>query len=906
MSNEPPPTGDLTSDHPSPEILLRFLRQQLDPERERAVDAHVSSCTACEQRLAAASEGQPWPLDPVARLLNDPTLASTLGGPDAAGLPTLAPAPGPKKNYRPSQVPLAQVPGYEVLEELGRGGMGVVFKAKQTQLGRLVALKMILSEMGSDPEKHRRFRLEAEAAARIRHPNIVQIHDVGEHEGRPFLVLEYIDGGSLAQRLDGKPWPPADAALLVEELAQAVHEAHAHGIVHRDLKPSNVLLPRKELTPKVSDFGLAKFLDRTTHQTRTGNILGTPQYMAPEQAAGLNDKVGPATDVYALGAILYELLTGRPPFQGQDLLALLEQVRLKEPIAPRRLQGDVPRDLETICLKCLAKEAARRYASAQDLADDLRRWRQGEPIAARRPGWGERALLWARRRPVEAFAGFLLILLLAVGGVALALWLDSGRAQELVPEGNGPPTGKAQDQAGPRDIQGHWLCASRTENLLIRLAVRFTQQADGSYAGTITSRTDPRGVRIDAIRFEDPSLRFEFKAKGLVLAFEGELKEKGQVLEGQLTQGPEVFPLTFRRQAREPTLGRAQEPVPPLPYREEEVAFVNPGGVKLAGTLTLPPGPGPFPAVLLITGTSAAYGDRDKSMFGHKPYLVLADQLARRGLAVLRYDGPGVNGSGGSAYEPPDHAASAADALAALAFLKAHKEIEPKKIGLIGYSWDGCVVAPAATSRFKEAAFLILLGPSGLPGGENQALLWDADLKIAGADEKSRDRHRLVNAILSRLLRENPEDLRAIHKFEEAWTKELAPLAAIEPPITKTVLKARFNNLLVPGMRFLYTHDPRPDLRGVACPVLALSGEKDLESPPRENLPQVVAVLKEAGNTDVTVRELPGLNHLLQTSKTGHPAEYIGIEETIAPAALELVTHWAWDRFGIVKRPGGD
>src|SRR5262249_18351834 len=323
--------------------------------QERTVDLHIGSCPECERTLAQLAGGVPWPLDPVARLVGDPTLVT-----DQTSIGTGKP--------RPPAGPPVQVPGYEILAEVGRGGMGIVYKARQTQLGRVVALKVMPAGVGADLEQRRRFRLEAEAVARLQHPNIVQIHDVGEHEGQPYLVLEFIDGGSLAHRLDGKPWPAEGAARLVEDLARAIHEAHQHGIIHRDLKPANILLRRKseirnaksetktedtasdfgfrvsDFEPRITDFGLAKFLAGASQQTQTGDILGTPAYMAPEQATGQNNRIGPATDVYALGATLYELLTGRPPFQGEHLLGVLEQVRCDDPVAPRRLRREVPRD----------------------------------------------------------------------------------------------------------------------------------------------------------------------------------------------------------------------------------------------------------------------------------------------------------------------------------------------------------------------------------------------------------------------------------------------------------------------------------------------------------------------------------------------------------------------------------
>jgi hypothetical protein len=280
------------------------------------------------------------------------------------------------------------VPGYEILELLGHGGMGVVYRARHLALKREVALKMILTGPHASASDVRRFRAEAEMVARLQHPNIVQIHEIGEHEGRPFLALELVDGGSLAERLDGKLLPARESALLIETLARAVHYAHQRGIVHRDLKPGNVLLAEVRgqapgaSQPKITDFGLAKRLDEAG-QTQTGAVLGTPSYMAPEQALGRSQEIGPATDIYALGTILYEMLTGRPPFVGVNPLEIVMQVSTKEPAAPRVLAPQLDRDLETICLKCLEKEPARRYASALDLAEDIQRYRNGEPIHAR-------------------------------------------------------------------------------------------------------------------------------------------------------------------------------------------------------------------------------------------------------------------------------------------------------------------------------------------------------------------------------------------------------------------------------------------------------------------------------------------------------------------------------------------
>jgi tetratricopeptide (TPR) repeat protein len=342
------------------------------------------------------------------------------------------------------------VPGYEVLAEVGRGGMGVVYKARHLALNRVVALKMILAGGHAGAADLARFRAEAQASARLLHPGIVQVFEVGEHEGRPFLSLEFCGGGTMAERLAGVPLPAAEAAALAEKLAQAVEAAHLVGVVHRDLKPANVLLsapacgfalaghdaanakPQARLAgavPKIADFGLARRLDQAS-QTQTGVVMGTPSYMAPEQAAGRKD-VGPAADVYALGAILYECLTGRPPFRAPTAFDTIVQVLNDDPVPPRRLQPGVPRDLETICLKCLHKEPFRRYASAQELADDLARFRAGEPVWACPVSAVERGVKWVRRRPaLAALAGVTLLAVVALFVVGFAFNLRLQRERD--------------------------------------------------------------------------------------------------------------------------------------------------------------------------------------------------------------------------------------------------------------------------------------------------------------------------------------------------------------------------------------------------------------------------------------------------------------------------------------------
>jgi tetratricopeptide (TPR) repeat protein len=330
------------------------------------------------------------------------------------------------------------VPGYEILECLGRGGMGVVYKARQLALDRVVALKMVLHAGHAGAADRERFRIEAGAVARLQHPNIVGVHEVGEHDGVPFLCLEFCAGGGLDRRLRGNPVSLAEAAALVETLARATHAAHRARIVHRDLKPANVLLvegpdvPLGRCTPKISDFGLAKKLDGPAGPTRSGAVVGSPLYMAPEQARGDGPAVGPAADVYSLGAILYELLTGRPPFQAASVGLTLWQVLADEPVRVRAVQPRVPRDLETVCHKCLHKDPRRRYDTAEALAEDLRRFRAGEPVNARAAGPLERAARWVRRRPTVAALAAVGVLVLL--GLLVSVPLVIARLQAVARE----------------------------------------------------------------------------------------------------------------------------------------------------------------------------------------------------------------------------------------------------------------------------------------------------------------------------------------------------------------------------------------------------------------------------------------------------------------------------------------
>jgi WD40 repeat protein len=402
----------------TPPTLPEYLAAM--PARGRA--ELLAELLALEREYRRRRDEAPTAEDYARLLPDDATLVRKLWDEAEA-----TPGPGdvPEEGLRPT------VPGYEILGELGRGGMGVVYRARHLALNRLVALKMILHAEHAGLKERERFRAEAEAIARLQHPNIVQIYEVGEAGGHPYCALEFVGGGSLAQRLASAPLSPPAAAELVQTLAEAVQAAHERGIIHRDLKPANVLLTDGGL-PKITDFGLAKRIEDSSGLTQTGMILGTPSYMAPELAEGRASAVGPATDVYALGAILYECLTGRPPFKGPSAVETLEQVRRQEPAAPRWLNAGVPRDLETVCLKCLRKEPQKRYASSSALAEDLRRWRVGEPIVARPVGALERAAKWARRNPAVAvlLAAVLFSLLLGTSAATFFALRASHSADE--------------------------------------------------------------------------------------------------------------------------------------------------------------------------------------------------------------------------------------------------------------------------------------------------------------------------------------------------------------------------------------------------------------------------------------------------------------------------------------------
>jgi hypothetical protein len=372
---------------PTAELLRSYLDERLPAAEADAVATHVEHCAHCRAQLSRWAGG-----------------ASTV----AVGLAAGDAAP-------------PQLPGYEVQGRLGAGGMGVVYRALDTKLRRVVALKVLKAGEHTRPEELARFRTEAEVVARLQHPGVVALYEFGEFQGRHFFTMEYCPGGSLHQKLAGKPLPPRAAAELVEAAARAIHAVHQVHVLHRDLKPANVLLGA-DGRPKIADFGLARKLDAAP--TLSGQVLGTPGYMAPEQARGDTKAFGPATDVYGLGAVLYECLTGRPPFNAPDVLETLQLVIHAEPAAPSQVQPRTPRDLNTICLKCLEKEPRRRYAGAADLADDLQRYLNGQPIQARPVGAWERLRKWMRRRPAVAALLAAVALGLALAAAAVGLYFQ--------------------------------------------------------------------------------------------------------------------------------------------------------------------------------------------------------------------------------------------------------------------------------------------------------------------------------------------------------------------------------------------------------------------------------------------------------------------------------------------------
>ncbi|MDX2031657.1 MAG: alpha/beta fold hydrolase [Blastocatellia bacterium] len=443
--------------------------------------------------------------------------------------------------------------------------------------------------------------------------------------------------------------------------------------------------------------------------------------------------------------------------------------------------------------------------------------------------------------------------------------------------------------AQQQPVEGSWEGVLAVGTAKLRLVLHISRGPDGALAAKADSPDQGAvGMPVDAISRTDAAIHFEMKR--LQVVYDGTLNREGTEIAGNFKQAGTALPLTLKRAARTVALNRPQEPKPPYPYVEEEVAYDNKAeGVKLGGALTLPAGKAPFPAVVLITGSGAQ--DRNEALLGHKPFLVLADYLTRQGIAVLRVDDRGIGKSTGSV---PNSTSEqfATDVLAGVEFLKARKEIDPKRIGLIGHS-EGGLIAPIVAARSTDIAFIVLMAGTGLTGEEILYLQGDLIARANGAGDPEAAKQRAMQELIFQTMRAEKDNAAA----EKRMLAEFARRRAAAPDSEKDeyneqVFQAQVKQVLTPWFRYFLTYDPRPTLKKVKCPVLALNGEKDLQVPPNENLREIEAALKAAGNRDVTIAKLPNLNHLFQTCKTGSPNEYVQIEETLSPVALKTIGDW--------------
>ena len=438
-------------------------------------------------------------------------------------------------------------------------------------------------------------------------------------------------------------------------------------------------------------------------------------------------------------------------------------------------------------------------------------------------------------------------------------------------------------------VEGTWLGALDTGAVKLRIGLHIDRSPDGSLTGTMDSLDQgARGIRMANIRVDDSGLRFEVPQ--VAGAYEGRF-EDGRI-DGVWRQGTAALKLVFSRVDKLPDYERPQEPKRPFPYTEEQVAYENQaGGVKLAATLTLPRGAGPFPAVVLITGSGPQ--DRDESLAGHRPFLVLSDYLTRRGFAVLRADDRGVGGSSGSnsASTTMDFAG---DALAGVAFLKTRKEIDARRIGLVGHS-EGGLIAPIAANRSTDVAFIVMMAGPGVNGEKVLLLQGELISKAMGVAPEYAQRNRMLVELALKVLREEKDNAAAAKRLHEEIGRKLASYPAGERDTMKPLvgaLEAQLKLMATPWFRSFIDYDPRGALVKLRVPVLAMNGELDLQVPPQQNLPAIAEALEAGGNRDYAIVKLPRLNHLFQTAKTGSPAEYGSIEETMAPGALDLIGDW--------------
>jgi pimeloyl-ACP methyl ester carboxylesterase len=443
-----------------------------------------------------------------------------------------------------------------------------------------------------------------------------------------------------------------------------------------------------------------------------------------------------------------------------------------------------------------------------------------------------------------------------------------------------------------KNLDGIWVGAIEVSGIKLRIVLKIAQASGGA----LTAKLDvpdqgASDLPIDSVSAEEDSFRFE--AKNLGLSYEGKLNKESSEISGQLKQGPAVYPLTLKRTDKVPTLGRPQDPKKPYPYAEEEVAYENKtDGVKLTGTLTLPRTKGPFPAVLLITGSGAQ--DRNETIAGHRPFLVLADHLTQLGIAVLRVDDRGMGGSSlGSLTATSENYAG--DVLAGVEFLKNRTEINPRQIGLIGHS-EGGIIAPMAAARSKDISFIVLMAGTGLPGDDVIQLQTELLLRAQGTGDEGVKLTRDLFAGVFSILKNNDDRATAEKQIRDMLAAKTAVMTEAQRKGMAQMLTTIDTQLkqfyLTEWFRFFLRYDPRPTLKKVQIPVLAINGEKDLQVAAKENLSGIDAALKEGGNKDYAIVLLPQMNHLFQTSKTGLITEYGEIEETISPVALKTMSDW--------------
>ncbi|MCI0485946.1 MAG: CocE/NonD family hydrolase [Blastocatellia bacterium] len=451
--------------------------------------------------------------------------------------------------------------------------------------------------------------------------------------------------------------------------------------------------------------------------------------------------------------------------------------------------------------------------------------------------------------------------------------------------------GQDKPAASARPLEGIWQGALDTGAIKLRLVLRISKAQDGSFAASLDSLDQgARGIPVSSVVYKDRFVSLELQSVGG--SYEGTMSEDGSEITGQWKQGGAVMPLTLKRDEKLPEMRRPQEPKKPYPYDEEEVVYDNPeAGVKLAGTLTFPRAEGPFPAVLLITGSGPQ--DRDEALLGHRPFLVLADYLTRRGIAVLRVDDRGVGESTGD-FGKATSEDFASDALAGIEFLKGRKEIDARRIGLIGHS-EGGMIAPMVAAKSSDVAFIVLMAGPGITGEEILYMQGALIARANGASDEMIAKSRAAQEHLFTVMKEEKDLASAEKRLREEAAARMSQLTEEEKRVRGTseaTLDGNLRRALTPWFRYFLTYNPRPALMKVKCPVLAVNGEKDLQVPAGENLLAIAQALEAGGNSDYTVMKLPSLNHLFQTSRTGSPAEYAAIEETMSPVALRTIAGW--------------